>query len=97
MAKKNDAFYYDSFAKAAELACKAAEKLDDVMRHFDPAKIEDAVAEMHEYVEIAERGDGLAEFIPAAVRIRKYYGSHICSLPNISFSFFFNIPTARPR
>lgn len=54
MAKKNDAFYYDSFAKAAELACKAAEKLDDVMRHFDPAKIEDAVAEMHEIEQSAD-------------------------------------------
>ena len=38
MAKKNDAFYYDSFAKAAELACKAAEKLDDVMRHSTPPR-----------------------------------------------------------
>ena len=27
MAKKNDAFYFDSFASAAELACKAAQKL----------------------------------------------------------------------
>ena len=47
MAKKNDAFYFDSFASAAELACKAAQKLDEIMHDFDPAKIEEAVAEMH--------------------------------------------------
>lgn len=54
MAKKNDAFYFDSFASAAELACKAAQKLDDTMRSFDPAKIEDAVAEMHEIEQEAD-------------------------------------------
>lgn len=47
MAKKNDAFYFDSFASAAELACKAAQKLDEIMHDFDPAKIEEAVAVMH--------------------------------------------------
>lgn len=35
MAKKNDAFYFDSFASAAELACKAAQKLDEIMHDFD--------------------------------------------------------------
>ncbi|MFR2950908.1 MAG: DUF47 domain-containing protein, partial [Collinsella intestinalis] len=45
--KKNDAFYFDSFASAAELASKAAQKLDEIMPDFDPAKIEEAVAEMH--------------------------------------------------
>ena len=48
MAKKNDAFYYDNFASSAELACKAAQKLDDTMRNFDPKTIERAVEEMHE-------------------------------------------------
>lgn len=54
MAKKNDAFYYDSFAAAAEFACEAASKLDDIMRHFDPDKIEEAVAEMHEIEQAAD-------------------------------------------
>ena len=54
MAKKNDAFYFDSFASAAELACKAAQKLDEIMRHFDPATIEEAVAEMHEIEQEAD-------------------------------------------
>lgn len=54
MAKKNDAFYFDSFASAAKLACKAAEKLHDTMRSFDPTKIEEAVAEMHEIEQEAD-------------------------------------------
>ena len=54
MAKKNDAFYYDSFAAAAELACKAAIKLDDIMRNFDPSKIEEAVEEMHAIEQAAD-------------------------------------------
>ncbi|TXF37609.1 MULTISPECIES: DUF47 domain-containing protein [unclassified Collinsella] len=54
MAKKNDAFYYDCFASAAELACKAAIKLDTIMHHFDPSKIEEAVAEMHEIEQEAD-------------------------------------------
>ena len=54
MAKKNDAFYYDSFAAAAELACKAAIKLDDIMHNFDPSKIEEAVEEMHAIEQAAD-------------------------------------------
>lgn len=54
MAKKNEAFYFDSFAAAAELACKASQKLDETMRHFDPTKIEEAVAEMHEIEQEAD-------------------------------------------
>lgn len=54
MAKKNEAFFFDSFAAAAELACKASQKLDETMRHFNPAKIEEAVAEMHEIEQEAD-------------------------------------------
>ena len=54
MAKKNDAFYYDNFASSAELACKAAQKLDDTMRNFDPKTIERAVEEMHEIEQAAD-------------------------------------------
>ena len=54
MAKKNDAFYFDSFASAAELACKAARKLDEIMRDFDPSAIEQAVSEMHEIEQEAD-------------------------------------------
>lgn len=54
MAKKNDAFYFDSFAASAEIACKAARLLDRVMRDFDPQGIERYVEEMRDLEQAAD-------------------------------------------
>ena len=43
MAGKNDAFYFDSFRKHAQLSCEAAKLLAEVMRTYDPADFHQAV------------------------------------------------------
>lgn len=47
MARKNDAFYFDSFRKHAQLSCEAAKLLAEVMRTYDPADFHQAVEKMH--------------------------------------------------
>ena len=47
MARKNDAFYFDSFRKHAQLSCEAAKLLAEVMRTYDPADFHQAVDKMH--------------------------------------------------
>lgn len=64
MAKKNDAFYYDRFIKSAETAYEAAKLLNEQMTHFDPAKIEDSLAAMHEF---EQAGDELVHEVDDAL------------------------------
>lgn len=47
MARKNDAFYFDSFVACAELSSKAARLLADIMRSYDPDKLGERIDEMH--------------------------------------------------
>ena len=47
MAKKQDAFYFESFIACMDYACQAARMLNRVMREFDPGKIENQLEEMH--------------------------------------------------
>lgn len=54
MAKKNDSFYWDNFSVCAHAACDAARLLDEIMRNFDPSKIEEAVNAMHEIEQTAD-------------------------------------------
>lgn len=54
MARKNDAFYFDTFSECAELSCKAAQLLADVMRDFDPDNLKPATDAMHELEQAAD-------------------------------------------
>lgn len=54
MAKKPDSFYYDNFIACADHAVKAAELLSSTMESFDPAKIHDALDEMHKIEHAAD-------------------------------------------
>lgn len=47
MARKNDAFYYDSFREHAALSCKAAELLHEVMSSYNVEEFKAAVDKMH--------------------------------------------------
>ena len=47
MAKKQDAFYFDTFTACLDDACKAAQLLDRSMREFDPDQIKETLDEMH--------------------------------------------------
>lgn len=47
MAKKQDAFYFDTFTACLDDACQAARLLDGVMQDFDPARIKEKLDEMH--------------------------------------------------
>ncbi len=47
MAKKNDAYYFDTFTACLDDACRAAQLLDRAMREFDPAQIKEKLDEMH--------------------------------------------------
>ncbi len=48
MSKKPDTFYFDNFVACTEQACKAAALLDETMRHFDAAALEQRLEEMHQ-------------------------------------------------
>lgn len=54
MAKKPDSFYYDNFVACADYAVKAAQLLNATMENFDPAKIHDALDEMHKIEHAAD-------------------------------------------
>ncbi len=54
MARKNDAFYFDSFSECGKLACQAARLLADTMRDFDPDRIEEAMESMHAIEQAAD-------------------------------------------
>lgn len=47
MAKKQDAFYFETFVKCMEHGCRAAEILDSSLRNFHPEKLESQLAEIH--------------------------------------------------
>ena len=47
MAKKQDAYYFETFTACRDDACKAAQLLDRSMREFDPAQIKETLDEMH--------------------------------------------------
>lgn len=47
MARKNDAYYYDSFAKSAQYSLQAAQLLDEVMHNYDPEHLQERMAQMH--------------------------------------------------
>ncbi len=55
MARKNDAFYFDSFSACGELSSKAARLLADTMRAYDPDKIGDAMDQMHAIEQAADK------------------------------------------
>lgn len=48
MAKKKDSFYFDNFLACANIAHKAARLLGEYMRDYDPARLKDVLASMHE-------------------------------------------------
>ncbi len=48
MAKKQDAFYFDTFVSAVDCACRAAEILDDTLNNFDPDDLDGRLAHIHE-------------------------------------------------
>lgn len=54
MAKKSDAFYYDTFIAFAEYASKSAKLLDATMRAFDPAAIDTPLEQMHQFEQDAD-------------------------------------------
>ena len=47
MAKKQDAYYFETFTACLDDACKAAQLLDRSMREFDPDQIKETLDEMH--------------------------------------------------
>ena len=54
MARKNDAFYFDTFCECADIACDAGKLLADVIRNYDPAAISDAMERMHALEQAAD-------------------------------------------
>ena len=47
MAKKQDAYYFDTFIACLDDACRAAQLLDRSMRDFTPSRIKEDLDEMH--------------------------------------------------
>jgi predicted phosphate transport protein (TIGR00153 family) len=47
MAKKHSNEYFEGFVSGMESACKAAEYLEDLIEHYDPAKLDVQVEEIH--------------------------------------------------
>ncbi len=47
MAKKQDAYYFDTFIAAVDCACQAAAILDDTLHHFQPDTLEQRLQEIH--------------------------------------------------
>ncbi len=54
MAKKQDAYYFDSFVAAVDCACQAAAILDETLRNFDPDKLEAQMRMIHEVEHAAD-------------------------------------------
>ncbi len=48
MAKKQDAFYFDTFISAVDCACRAAAILNDTLQNYDPSKLKDQLRVIHE-------------------------------------------------
>ena len=47
MKKQHVNDYFEGFVTGMESACKAAEYLEDLIEHYDPAKLEEQVEEIH--------------------------------------------------
>ena len=54
MAKKQDAYYFDTFIACLDDACRAAELMDQTMRTFDTAKLKEKLDEMHKVEHAAD-------------------------------------------
>ena len=54
MARKNDAFYFESFCACADLSCQAAKLLAKVTEDFDPKRIVEALEAMHDIEQAAD-------------------------------------------
>ncbi len=54
MAKKQDAFYFETFVAAADCACQAAAILDETMRNFDPVTLPRQMEIIHEVEHAAD-------------------------------------------
>lgn len=54
MARKNDAFYFDSFDKSAEYACQAAALLSEIVHQYNPDTLEKRMSEMHTIEQAAD-------------------------------------------
>ncbi len=48
MAKKQDAFYFDTFVSAVDCACRAADILNDTMKNYAPEALGERLGVMHE-------------------------------------------------
>ncbi len=47
MAKKQDAFYFETFVASVDCACQAAAILDETLRNFDAASLEQRLKDIH--------------------------------------------------
>ncbi len=54
MAKKQDAFYFDTFISAVDCACQAASILDETLRNYDPSQLEKQLHVIHEVEHAAD-------------------------------------------
>lgn len=54
MARKKDHDYFAMMAEGVSYACKAAEKLNEDLKDFDPSKLRDNMDEMHEIEHAAD-------------------------------------------
>ncbi len=48
MAKKQDAFYFETFIAAVDCACRAAAILDETLHNYQPAQLEARMREIHQ-------------------------------------------------
>ncbi len=48
MAKKQDAFYFNTFVEAVDCACRASVILDETLRNFDPNKLPKQMEVIHQ-------------------------------------------------
>ena len=48
MAKKQNDYYFKNFVECAELACKGSQLLENIVKDFDVAKLDDYRREMHD-------------------------------------------------
>lgn len=54
MARKSDSFYFETFSACAALANQASRLLADVMRDYDPDRIDEELERMHELEQAAD-------------------------------------------
>ncbi len=54
MAKKQDAFYFESFVASVDCACQAAAILDETLRNFHPQELPERIKVIHEVEHAAD-------------------------------------------